>query len=201
MSLNIADSAARREYASVRATCPAPSTMTKTQTQWNSPQVSALVPDTVAAAVLRAGASDRFSGASSAFTLTAHALGFELDSFSPTTINNTGPVTLRLTGGQLTDNLTYQLTDSAGNVYTATSVKVINSSLVDATFDLNNIPTGGFSVSVVLFAGPSLPGGNVVAGDPGIHASVTVSPAEVKCGQPYTVNVKITNTGGSDITL
>ncbi len=30
---------------------------------------------------------------------------------------------------------------------------------------------------------------------------MTVSPAEVKCGQPYTVNVKITNTGGSDVTL
>ncbi len=44
--------------------------------------------------------------------------------------------------------MTYEITDSDGNVYTATSVNVINSSLVDATFDLNGIPTGGFSVSV-----------------------------------------------------
>ncbi len=57
-------------------------------------------------------------------------------------------MTLQLQGGQLSAGLTYEITDSAGNTYTATSVNVINSSLVDATFDLDGIPTGGFSVSV-----------------------------------------------------
>ena len=168
-----------------------------------TPQVSALVPNTVAQPYYVLVQSIALSGASSAFTLTAHALGFELDSFSPTTINDSGPVTLQLTGGQLTYNLTYQLTDSAGNVYTAASVNVVNSSLVDATFDLDGISTGGFSVSVTSpQQDPTLSGGNVVSGDPGDpNATVTVSPAEVKCGQPYTVTVKITNTGGSDVTL
>ena len=143
------------------------------------------------------------SGASSAFTVTAHALGFELDSFSPTTINNAGAVTLQLKGGQLSAGMTYQITDSAGNVYTATSVNVVNSSLVDATFDLGGIPTGGFSVSVSdPQQDPTLSGGNVVAGDPGKpNATVTTSPAVVKCGQSYMVNVSIANTGGSDVTL
>ena len=88
-------------------------------------------------------------------------------------------------------------------MYTAASVNVINSSLVDATFDLDDIPTGAFSVSVTSpQQDPTLSGGNVVSGDPGkTQASVTVSPTEVKCGQPYTVDVKITNTGGSDVTL
>ena len=82
-------------------------------------------------------------------------------------------------------------------MYTATSVNVVNSSLVDATFDLNNIPTGAFSVSVSTRSRSHAPGGNVSAGDPGKpNASVTVSPQEVKCGQPYTVYVTITNTAG-----
>ena len=175
----------------------------ETQTQWNSPQVSALVPNTVAQPYYVLVQAIALSGASSAFTLTAHALGFELDSLSPTTINNTGQVTLQINGGQLSARLTYQITDSAGNVYTATSVNVVNSSLVDATFYLDGIPTGGFSVSVSdPQQDPSSGGGSIVSGDPGkAQTSVTVSPAEVKCGQSYTVDVKITNTGGSDVSL
>ena len=175
----------------------------ETETQWNSAQVSALVPNTVAQPYYVLVQAIALSGASSAFTLTAHALGFELDSFSPTTINNTGQVTLQINGGQLSAGLTYQITDSAGNVYTATSVNVVNSSLVDATFYLDGIPTGGFSVSVSdPQQDPSSGGGSIVSGDPGkAQTSVTVSPAEVKCGQSYTVDVKITNTGGSDVSL
>ena len=203
VSLNMADTKGAAGIYIGQGYMPSAQHYDETQTQWNSSKVSALVPNTVAQPYYVLVQSIALSGASSAFTLTAHALGFELDSFSPTTINNTGPVTLQLQGGQLGAGLTYQITDSAGNVYTATSVNVVNSSLVDATFDLDGIPTGGFSVSVTSPGqDPSQAGGNVVTGDPGkARTSVTVSPAEVKCGQPYTVDVKITNTGGSDITL
>ncbi len=203
VSLNMADTKGATGIYIGQGYMPSAQHYDETQTQWNSPLVSALVASTVAQPYYVLVQASALSGASSAFTLTAHALRFELDSFSPTTINNTGPVTLQLKGGQLSAGMTYQITDSAGNVYTASSVIVVNSSLVDATFDLGGIPTGGFSVSVSLpQQDPTLPGGNVVAGDPGkAQASVTVSPAEVKCGQPYTVDVKITNTGGSDITL
>ena len=203
VSLNMADTKGAAGIYIGQGYMPSAQHYDETQTQWNSPQVSALVASTVAQPYYVLVQSIALSGASSAFTLTAHALGFELDSFSPTTINNTGPVTLQLQGGQLSAGMTYQITDSAGNVYTATSVNVINSSLVDATFDLNGIPTGGFSVSVTSpQQDPTLPGGNVVAGDPGkAQTSVTVTPQEVKCDQPYTVDVQITNTGGSDVTL
>ena len=96
VSLNMADTKGAAGIYIGQGYMPSAQHYDETQTQWNSPQVSALVPNTVAQPYYVLVQASALSGASSAFTLTAHALGFELDSFSPTTINNTGPVTLQI---------------------------------------------------------------------------------------------------------
>ncbi len=91
VNLNMADTRGAAGIYIGQGYMPSAQHYDETQTQWNSAKVSALVPNTVAQQYYVLVQASALSGASSAFTLTAHALGFELDSFSPTTINNTRP--------------------------------------------------------------------------------------------------------------
>ncbi|HOD80210.1 MAG TPA: right-handed parallel beta-helix repeat-containing protein, partial [Phycisphaerae bacterium] len=197
------------------------------QDQWNSPSVTALAPQTDAQTYYVLAVPVSLSGPTD-FTLWAHALGFQLDSVSPDVINNSGEVTLTLTGGQLAADMTYQLIDSAGNAYKAAPVDVANSSLVYATFDLPNVPTGEFSVRVtaeppaaqqpsrdapegsVAAATSALQaaqtvekkGGTIVNGNPGRLVLVGSAKTKVvRCLAPYKIGFKLVNNGGSNVMI
>ena len=82
------------------------------------------------------------------FEIQAKALHFGLRSVSPTVAGNTGPLTLALSGGQLSADMTYELVASDSAVITPTQASVINSSLVYATFNLIGRAPGVYDVRV-----------------------------------------------------
>ncbi len=149
VSLDMADTTGAGELYIGQGYMPSPLDYDEMETQWNSPNVSALAANTSALPYYVLVEASSLSGATSAFTIQASSLDFQLTSASPSKVGNAGPVTLELQGGKLTSDMTYQVVDPTGTAHTATSVYEVSSAVVYATFDLTGLPTGAYSVQVV----------------------------------------------------
>jgi RHS repeat-associated protein len=131
-----------------RGYMPTPWRFEASHQEWNRPDVTALLASTteetyyglVYARTLPAGPAE--------FTLSLLEQQFSLTSVDPTTVGNSGQVTLQLRGGQLTDRMQYELVDALGTTHVAPSVFVRNSAVVYATFKLTNAPLGLCHVQV-----------------------------------------------------
>jgi hypothetical protein len=92
------------------------------------------------------------NGSSVTYTLSATALNFALNSVSPTTIANSGPVTLQILGDQLATNDTYTLS-GPGGIFTAVSVQSPDPTVAYAVFNLGGGAAGLYSLGVAQPAG------------------------------------------------
>jgi RHS repeat-associated protein len=204
VSLNMADTAGAAELYIGEGYMPSPEHYDEKQVKWNSPQVSAVAGSTSAHTYYVLVDATSLSGASSNFTIQATALTFGVTSVSPGTVGNTGPATLAIHGGELTAGMTYQVigAGAGGTNLTATTVDVVSSSLVYATFDLTNCTPGSYAVSVTRGSTTStLPGALSVqqasaAASP-VQAMIT-GPALARVGAMITLNVNYTNTNSDD---
>ena len=144
VSLNMADAAGAAELYIGQGYMPSPLDYDEMDTQWNSPNVTAVAADTSAQPYYVLVEAISLSGATSTFTIQAQSLDFQLTSASPGIVGNAGTATLELQGGKLTSGMTYQVVDPSGTAHNATAVYVVNSAVVYATFDLTGLPTGAY---------------------------------------------------------
>ena len=170
------------------------------QTEWNSPIATVVVPDAAIQPYYVLATPEAFSNAPAVFTISATALGFRLTSVTPATIGAAGNVTLKLQGGALAENLTYQIVDSAGAPHTATAVHVVNSALAYATFNLTEAALGSGTVQVIA-SGSSLSHAlQIVVPVPGQVEVQLTGPAAVRPYREGTLRLEYRNTGNTDIT-
>lgn len=148
LKLNLADTAGATELYIGHGYVPDRQHFDFRQTEWNSAHVSAVAPGTAADPYYVTVHATALSGPSSNFSLEATALSFGLGSVRPTSVGNTGPVTLELRGGLLDANSTYDIIAPDGAVLQAITVSVLNSSDVLATFDTTGLSPGTYDVRV-----------------------------------------------------
>ena len=124
-----------------------------------------------------------------------------MNSASPGVVGNAGNATLELQGGKLTSAMTYQVVDPTGTALTATSVYVVNSSVVYATFNLTGLPTGAYNVQVVSQGlAKTLVGAVTVEQATAGQVQVTVSgPSYARLGSTVTLTISYTNNTLNDL--
>ncbi|MBY0589582.1 carboxypeptidase regulatory-like domain-containing protein, partial [bacterium] len=77
-------------------------------------------------------------------SLQAEALPFGIDSVSPASVGNKGPVTIEINGSLLTRETKFELISPVGLVIPATLTLIVNSSKAYATFDLTRAQAGSY---------------------------------------------------------
>jgi len=170
------------------------------QTEWNSPTATVVVPDAAIQPYYVLATPEAFSNAPAAFTISAAALGFRLTSVTPATIGAAGNVTLKLQGGALAANLSYQIIDAAGTPHTATALQVVNSAVAYATFNLTDAALGNGMVRVIANGTPLSQTLQIVAPAPGQVEVHLTGPAAVRPYRDNTLRVEYRNTGNTDVT-
>ena len=173
--------------------------------QFNSASASLTIPsnnhDTyyvvVYAASLNAG--------SVSYTLSATALGFALNSVSPASMANSGPVTLQILGDQLAVNNTYSLT-GPGGTFGASAVQTPDPTVAYATFNLGGAAAGLYSLQVAQPTGPSLTLTNAVSAISvnNVAAAAALSiqlelPTAYRQSRPFNGTIVYRNTGQIDM--
>ena len=140
---------------------PSPAHYDFKSSQFNSSSASLTVPsnnhDTYYMVVYVAS----LNAGSVSYTLSATQLGFALNSVSPASMANSGPVTLQILGDQLAVNDTYSLTGSGGT-FGASAVQTPDPTVAYATFNLGGGAAGLYSLQVAQPAGPTLTLSNAV---------------------------------------
>ena len=127
-------------------------------------------------------------------------MGFSINYEGPSSVGNSGPVTLKLTGGQLREDMTYEIVDCNGGVHAATSVYFVNSSLVYATFDLTGLPACSYSVRV-RFQGNTAVSGTPVTVSPGSLGQIEISllpPKILRAGGAGKLEIRYKNVGNTN---
>ena len=105
------------------------------------------------------------------YTLTVAALNFAVSSANPTSIANSGPVTLQVFGGQLAANDIYTLS-GPGGTFAASSVQSPDPTVAYATFNLGGAQTGMYNLKVTQPGGAALTLSNAVTANSPIKAAV-----------------------------
>lgn len=173
------------------------------QSQWNSADTSALLSATTDHTYYLVAVANTLTSLPANCRISAEIVPFQVLQVSPTTVGNSGPVTLELFGAGFTLDTTFQVGDGAGHQFTAQQTYVPESGHAFATFNL-----GGFSGTAMVQA--RQPGGatalaqdpvNVIAGGGGeLYAQVT-GPDQLRTGRWGTWYVTYGNRGNSDIPL
>jgi parallel beta-helix repeat protein len=135
-----------------------------------------------------------------AFTIGARTLGYGISSVSPAQAGDNGWVTLALRGGGLEPDTAFELVGPTGEVITTTGVIGLDTTLVEATFNLTGRARGGYAARVKGPAGTAtLPAAvEVVAGvAPGVWANL-VGPSVIRTGREAVYQVQYGNAGNVD---
>ncbi len=142
------------------------------------------------------------------YTLTARSIDFALNSVSPTTAGNVGRVTFTVQGAQMTADMTYELVDPAGNVYTPVYADASvghdlppGSSTAYATFDLTGRPTGLYDLRVVRGQDiVSLDDAILVRAGKGAQLETSYTLADMlRARRPFSIRLEYANTGDTDM--
>ena len=201
VSLDLAGDAGTTELYVARGRMPSRTEYDACFTEWQSADTNVLAADTVATTYYVLAHAKSLSDGPASFTVSAESLDFSLMSVSPNTIGNTGSATLKLEGGQLSEDLTYRLVGPSSTTSTATGVYVVDSSTVYATFDATGLPLGLYDVEVVA-SGHTVALHDVVevvTGTPAeleVHLSV---PEMTRPGWTSPVVIDYKNTGNVDM--
>ena len=136
------------------------------------------------------------------FSLTAQQLPFLLNAVSPTSVGNTGPVTLTITGGELAATDTFALVRPGGASIAASSVQAQGGSTIYATFDLTGAATGTYNLRATSPSAQvvSLPGAvTVQPGQAGTLSTHVQVPSAQRIGRPANGVISLENTGNVDM--
>jgi RHS repeat-associated protein len=201
VSLDLADDAGVTELYLAQGRMPTRQDYDARHTQSAAPDVSALATGAGQQSYYVLAYAQSLPGGASDFTIAARAISYALEAVTPSEVGNSGPVTLQLQGGQLGEDMTYELIDPAGAAHAARAVFLVNSAQVYATFDLTGLPIGRYGVRVS--DGPrttALDGAlNVIAGEPGrveVHLS---APNALRPDWTGLVVVDYANVGTTDV--
>lgn len=172
------------------------------QTEWNSPDASLMIPSTAAQPYYVLVRASSLPGGATLFTLASSALDFSLSAVSPATVGNTGPVTLLIQGGKLTESDTYELIDPQGAAVPASAVFSTDSATAYATFNLVGHPTGAYDVRVGGSGSPAVLSDavQVMAGPPGKVEVQLSTPNAVRVGRYADLVLEYRNVGTTDVT-
>ena len=139
------------------------------------------------------------------YTLTATPLTFSVSAVSPTSIANSGPMTLQILGSQLAGNDTYSLAGPGGK-FTAAAAQSTDPTVAYATFNLGGAASGYYSLSVAQPGGQTLTLSNAVfaASDTNTAAAGSLSlqlavPPVFRKGRSFTGTVSYLNAGVVDL--
>jgi len=139
------------------------------------------------------------------YTLTATSLAFSLNAASPTSIANSGPMTLLILGSQLAANDTYSLAGPGGK-FNATAAQSPDPTIAYATFNLGGAAAGYYSLSVAQPGGQTLTLSNAIfaASDTNTAAAGSLSlqlalPPEFRKGRSFTGTISYRNAGVVDL--
>jgi RHS repeat-associated protein len=185
---------------------PTPQQFDIQQQQWNSPSVSAAIPNTSTQTYYVTAYAQTLPSTPAAFTISAVSQQFSLTSVQPGSIVNSGNATVEFIGAELTANATYQIVGANGAAFTASSVYASDSAHVYATFAASGLPTGTYSAQVTENGSTSsLKNVVTVTGAPA--QPVTVGqiaydiqvPSAVRAGYGGVVTVHYHNTGNDDV--
>ena len=130
------------------------------------------------------------------FLISAQTLDFTLAGVSPQRVGNTGKVTLRIEGGQLSEQLNYTLVDPTGNVLAATNVMATDATVAFVTFDLGGAAVGRYDVKA-----DDRELSDVLEVFSGIGPQVEFNlsgPAPLRAGRPAMVTLSYSNVGDGD---
>ena len=203
IELNTARSDVVTELYVGREYWPSRSSFTHRSKEWNSDDTSVLIPGGARATYYVMARARKVSGVPCSFTVGARRLTFELGGVKPEVAGTDGPVTLRLDGGQLGADLTYDVEDGAGNVTTATAVFVESSSRVYVTFNLAGLQPG--TASIQARAGErvvELPDVlTVLDGAPGVLDVHLVTPRGIRLGRTGRLSIHYRNAGHTDVAV
>ncbi|MCY2990022.1 MAG: right-handed parallel beta-helix repeat-containing protein, partial [Planctomycetota bacterium] len=180
---------------------PTPEQFDWQQTEWNSPDVSLVIPSTSTQLYYVLARAKSLPGGALTFALTTSAMDFSLSVVSPATVGNTGPVTLTIQGGKLTEDATYELIDPDGRAVAASAVFSTDSATAYATFNLVGHPTGAYDVRVGGSGSPKVLADavNVIVGSPGQVESHLSTPSAVRAGRYGELVIEYTNVGNTDV--
>jgi hypothetical protein len=140
---------------------PSPSHFDFASSQFNSPTASVTVPNGISETYYVLVYVVSLNASTISYTLSATPLAFALTSVSPTSMANSGPVTLQVLGDQLADNDTFTLSGPGGS-FAATSVQIPDPSVAYATFNLDGAAAGLYSLNAAQPAGPTLTLSNAI---------------------------------------
>lgn len=170
------------------------------------PDASLLVPRTVAQSTYYIMVEGQFGEAATAgFTLSAHLPGMKIAQVSPNQGGNTGRVTVRIDGTELTPTTTVQLFDNETTVEPI-AIDFRDASHLYATFDLNGASVGRYHLFV--FDGTAndlvLNAFEIVGGVEAPLQLSLVAPQNFRIdfrigGRPVPVVVEVRNNGNTDV--
>ena len=138
------------------------------------------------------------------FNLSAASVEFSLLDAGPSTVGNGGPVTLKLEGGMLLEGTRYELIGPDGSIRAASSILRRDSSLVYVTFDLNNAPSGLYSLRMVSPEGTLRMLENHITVQTGTPSELRFSvsiPRAIRRGRITPVILTYENPGNRDLSL
>lgn len=141
------------------------------------------------------------AAATNAFTLTAAQAEFGVQAVSPATVGNSGPVTLTIAGAKFENSAHASLIAPDNSVIAATSVRRLDATHLQATFNLAGKSTGSYGVRIAQGVETATAAGalTVTTGATG-HLKVDfIVPGGVRTGRQGTVTVEYTNDGGADL--
>jgi len=167
---------------------------------WNSPDVSALVSaaDGQTCYVLVYAAA--LDSTPMAFSLRAEVLDFSLTAVSPAQCGR-GPVTLRVSGGQLREDMTYRLRRPGNTTHAATGAFLANPALAFVTFDLAAAAMGTYTLEADRDGAVRTLAGAVTVTDaaPGWTEYSVEAPAATRPGWVESLTIHYRNAGSTDV--
>ncbi len=160
-----------------------------------------VVPDTDAGTYYAMVQGEYVSGGTQNCQVLAETIPFSVRSVVVDEVGNAGPVTLKVGGARFTIDTELELVGPDGTVYPATALRLVDSSLAFATFDLTGAAVGVYDVRAT----------DPVAGTHQFDDSVTVAvgigpdidarfegPPSVRAGGLYQFNLYYGNIGDGD---
>ena len=133
------------------------------------------------------------------FTLQADSPSFEVDSFSPTTVNNKLPTGFTLIGAAFTPQTTVRLRTLTGETIAPTETRFVDVNHLEVSLDLTRNAEGSYEVEAS-DAGQTKTAPNtlLVVGFQGFVIPNILAPATVHVGSSIGVKVRLDNNGFTD---
>jgi hypothetical protein len=159
------------------------------------------IPETEGGEYFVSAVVDEASSYPDAYSIRADFPDFSVTAVSPGEVGNAGSVTFAIEGARLTDVMSVQLTGPGGGVITSSGVRVQDSGLIYASFDLADSPAGMYDVSVRRTDGTTTGLGGAVTVEAGGSAEPwfeLLGPSRARSGRTMTYTLSYGNRGNVD---